>query len=128
MPRGQSNRFPEEDSLMADDRSADRIVGKTLRFNWDDGPTKGMSHEHVFNADGSVDYRKVDDGAAMGKTTHEKKFGSVRVTDDVYVASYLAASGFTLTVVLNFADGTIAGFASNDKQWFPVKGTFETVE
>jgi hypothetical protein len=30
-------------------------------------------------------------------------------------------------VVLNFKDGGMVGFASNDKQWFPVKGTCETV-
>jgi hypothetical protein len=41
--------------------------------------------------------------------------------------SYLSGSGYTLTVVLNFKDGGMVGFASNDKQWFPVKGTCETV-
>jgi hypothetical protein len=50
------------------------------------------------------------------------------VSDDVHVVSYLAASGFTLTTVLNFADHTIVAFASNDKQWFPIKGTFEEVK
>jgi hypothetical protein len=28
-------------------------------------------------------------------------------------------------VVLNFDDHRLVGFASNDKQWFPVKGSFE---
>jgi hypothetical protein len=110
---------------MPDDRKPDPIVGKTIRFTWSDGPTKGEAHEHVFNADGSVDYHKV--GAEKGKSTHEKKYGAVKVADDVYLVSYLAASGFTLTVGLNFRDKTIAGFASNAKQWFPVKGTFETI-
>jgi len=50
-----------------------------------------------------------------------------RVTDQVYVVSYLAASGFTLTVAIDFGSGTIVGFASNDKQWSPVKGTYEVV-
>jgi phenolic acid decarboxylase len=110
---------------MPDDRKADAIVGKTIRFSWDDGPTKGETHEHVFNADGSVDYRKV--GSDKGKPTHEKKYGAVRVADKVYLVSYLGSAGYTLTVVLNFDDHRIAGFASNDKQWFPVKGTFEVM-
>jgi phenolic acid decarboxylase len=110
---------------MPDDRKSDRITGKKIRFSWDDGPTKGETHEHSFNADGSVDYQKVGAG---GKPTHEKKYGAVKVTDDVYIVSYLAASGYTLTVALNFDDHGIAGFASNDKQWFPVKGTFEEVK
>jgi phenolic acid decarboxylase len=106
----------------------DLLVGKKIRFTWDDGPTKGDTHEHVFNADGSVDYRKVGAESQKGKFTHEKKYAAVKVTDDVRVVSYLASSGFTLTVVLNYADNSIVGFASNDKQWFPVKGKFEEVE
>jgi len=112
---------------MADDRQTDRIQGKTINLSWDDGPTKGETHQHVFNADGSVDYRKLEDGKPGGKPTHEKKYGAVRVTDDVYVVSYLGSSGYTLTVVLNFHDGTTAGFASGAKEWFPVKGRFEVV-
>jgi len=112
---------------MPDERHADRIAGKTIRFTWDNGPTKGDTHEHVFHKDGSVEYRKVPD-APGGKSTREKRYAAARVTDDVHVVSYLAASGFTLTTVLNFADGAIVGFASNDKQWFPVKGTFAVVK
>ena len=110
---------------MPDEHRPDRIAGKKFRFTWDDGPTRGETHEHAFNADGSVDYRKVGDGAAQGKPTHEKKYGAARISDDVYLVSYLGSAGFTLTVALNFANHAIAGFASNDKQWFPVKGTFE---
>lgn len=113
---------------MPDDRLANRIAGKTLRFTWSDGPTKGDTHEHVFHPDGSVEYHKVSDSAQKGKPTREKKYAAVKVTGDVYAVSYLAASGFTLTTVLNFDDHTIVGFASNDKQWFPVKGTFEEVK
>jgi hypothetical protein len=51
----------------------------------------------------------------------------VQVNDDVVVVSYLGASGYTLTSVLNFRDHTVAGFASGAKEWFPVKGTFKVV-
>ena len=47
--------------------------------------------------------------------------------DDVYIMSYLAASGYTLTVALNFRDRTVAGFASSAKDWQPVRGTLEVV-
>jgi hypothetical protein len=49
------------------------------------------------------------------------------VTPEVYVVSYLAPSGFTLTVALNFATRELVGFASGQKQWYPVRGTFEMV-
>jgi hypothetical protein len=45
----------------------------------------------------------------------------------VYAVSYLAPSGFTLTVVLNFATHDLVGFASDKEHWYPVRGTFETV-
>ena len=112
---------------MDDVRKTHLVRGKTIRFTWTDGPTKGESHEHVFHPDGSVEYARLEDGKANGKYAKEKKYAAARVTDDVYLVSYLAASGFTLTVALNFAQHTLTGFASNDKQWFPCSGTFEVV-
>jgi len=103
----------------------DRVRGKTIRFTWTDGPTKGSAHEHVFHEDGSVDYHKV--GAGDGKPTREKQYAAERVSDEVYLVSYLASSGYTLTTALNFADQSITGFASGAKEWYPVKGTFEIV-
>jgi hypothetical protein len=44
------------------------------------------------------------------------------------VVSYLAGSGFTLTVVLNFRDRSVVGFASGAKDWFTVRGTLEVVK
>jgi hypothetical protein len=50
------------------------------------------------------------------------------VADDVYAVSYLSTSGYTLTVILNFRDHRMVGFASGAKDWHPVQGTFEVVE
>jgi phenolic acid decarboxylase len=110
---------------MDDVRGTNRVTGKTLRFTWTDGPTKGETHEHVFHPDGTVEYARLDGGQVKGNYTKEKRYAAVRITDDVYLVSYLAASGFTLTVALNFADRSLAGFASNDKQWFACNGRFE---
>ena len=112
---------------MDDVRSTDRVTGKTIRFAWTDGPTKGETHEHVFHPDGSVEYARLEGGKPKGNFTKEKRYAATRITDEVYLVSYLAASGFTLTVALDFAQGSLAGFASNDKQWFPCNGRFEVV-
>ncbi len=101
---------------MPDDRRDDRITGHTIRFSWNDGPTRGETHEHVFHADGSVEYHKL--GGKPGEATREKRYASARISDDVSVVSYLAA----------FRDHALVAFASNDKQWFPLKGTFEIVK
>jgi hypothetical protein len=43
----------------------------------------------------------------------------------VYAISYLAASGHTLTVVVNLRTGRVVGFASNEKTWSPLTGTLQ---
>jgi hypothetical protein len=67
------------------------------------------------------------DGPQKG-AKERPKYGALRVADDVYAVSYLAASGYTLTVVLNFHDHRMVGFASSAKDWHPLQGTFEVVK
>jgi hypothetical protein len=105
---------------------SDRIRGKTLRWTWTEGPVKGSSHEHVFNEDGTVQWSCVG-GPGKGHSAREKNYAAAKVTDDIHVVSYLASTGWTLTVVLNFQDSSMVGFASNGKDWSPCRGTFEVV-
>jgi MoaF N-terminal domain len=102
---------------MPDIPRAAPIRGSTIRFIWTEGPTKGKVHEHVFHQDGTVEY---------GSTGSERpQYAAFEVTKDVYAVSYLAPSGFTLTVVLDFATHEMVGVASSEDQWHPVRGTFE---
>ena len=112
---------------MGEPERASEIQGKTIRFVWADGPTAGKTHEHRFKPDGIVEYAPVENGAP-GKFTTEKSYAAFKAGKDVYLVSYLGSSGYTLTVALNFADGTLCGIASGAKEWFPVKGRFEVVE
>ena len=104
--------------------TVDSLIGRTVRWTFADGPVAGKTYEHTFNADGSVIYRSVE-GTKLGKPTHEKKCAADRIGDDVFAISYLAASGYTLTVILDFRDRRMVGFASNEKEWFRQQGTFE---
>jgi hypothetical protein len=104
---------------MADTPRAAAIRGTTMRWIWTEGPTKGNVHEHVFHEDGTVEW-----GAAGGE---RPPYAAFEVTREIYVVSYLAPSGFTLTVVLNFATHEMVGIASSKDQWHPVRGTFEVV-
>ena len=101
----------------------DSILGKTLRWTFTDGPTKGATFEHVFHDDGSVSWREA--GGKRGTETRAKKAVVVRISDDVQAVSYLSDSGYTLTLALNFSTGRMVGFASNEQRWYPVEGTFE---
>jgi hypothetical protein len=106
---------------------AEAIRGKTVRLTWTEGPTQGATHEHVFHQDGTVEWHDAG-GAEKGAAAKERPpYAAVEVADGVYAVSYLAASGYTLTVVLNFRDRKVVGFASSAKDWHPVRGSFEVV-
>jgi hypothetical protein len=119
----------------------DPVRGRTIRWKYDDGPVAGKSFEHIFGTDGIVvwterdgrsDTRKTSTNGkpkTEGRPTETKaKYEVAPVNEDVYAVSYLSASGWTLTSVLDFAVGTLVSFASNEKQLFLQRGTFEVEE
>ena len=109
-----------------------------MLFTWTEGPTTDKTYEHTFREDGTVEFRDVTDGEKSGgqrqpsaTTSPPKKpmeYGAMRVTDSVYLVSYLSTEGYMLTVALNFDDASMVGYASGAKEWYPVKGTFEVVD
>ena len=107
---------------------AAEIRGKTIRLTWTAGPTKGKTHEHVFHDDGTVEWRDAASPQKGASPTEKPEYAATRVADDIYAVSYLAASGYTLTAVLNFREHKVVGFASSSKDWHPVQGTFEVVK
>jgi len=104
------------------------LTGKSIRWTFEEGPVKGKTFEHVFDRDGGVTYTVLDANGKPGQPTHESRAGVEKIGDSVYAVSYLGSSGYTLTVVLNFADMSAISFASNGKDWFPARGSFEMVE
>ena len=110
------------------------IRGKTIQFRWTEGPTKGTTYEHVFHPDGTVEWRdtkppqSAEERQPRLSGPERPAYAAVAVADNVYIVSYLAPSGYTLTVVLNFQNQQLIGFASSAKEWFPVRGTFEVVK
>jgi hypothetical protein len=105
----------------------DSLRGKTLRWTFTDAPVAGTLFEHTFHDDGSVVWRILE-GQGKGASAQEKRYATMQVTEDVHTVSYLAASGHTLTVVLNLATGRMFGFGSNNKEWHAMTGTFEVVQ
>lgn len=102
----------------------DPLAGRTIKWTFDDGPMAGTSVEHSFNADGTVTWTFLD-GEYRGASKREKSYAAVKVSERTWAVSYLAASGHTLTVVLNLDDGRAYAFASNDKSWESMRGRFE---
>lgn len=121
---------------MSDIPRAAAIRGATMRFAWTDGPTKGKVYEHIFHDDGTVEWREVGGppakqadrpDSATPARPERVPYAAFEVTPEVYAVSYLASSGFTLTVVLNVSTGHLVGFASGSRAWYPLRGTCERV-
>jgi len=104
----------------------DELAGKSIKWTFADGPVPNSTFVHTFGEDGSVMWR-VEGGSEKAATGHEKQYAAVKVGETALGVSYLAASGYTLTVVLNMDNGQMVGFASNNKEWYPLKGTFEFI-
>ncbi len=110
------------------------LAGRTLRWKFNEGPTADTRYEHSFKADGTVTYRTIDDGKKPkeGGKDEEKKparkpaptrYASYEVAQGWHLMSYLSPdSGYTLSVLVNIPDGILHGFASNEKEWYPVTG------
>jgi len=113
---------------MAHEHRAAEIRGKTIRLTWTEGPTKGTTHEHVFHGDGTVEWHSTDEPQKDPSAKEKPEYAAMKVADGIYAVSYLAGSGYTLTVVLNFHNDKMVGFASGEKAWYPVRGTFDVVE
>ena len=120
---------------------SDPIRGKTIEWTYEDGPMAGKTFEHPCARAGTVTWREK---SAEGKnpkppTNGEQKtpkpgaeakakYEVASINDDVCAVSYLAASGFTLTSVLDFDSGAVVSFASNEKELIPQRGMFEVAE
>ena len=102
---------------------ADPMKGKTVRWTYHDGPMKGKGFEHQFRNDGTVAWK--EDGEHAPSANANAKYQFARVTDGIYVFSYLAGSGFTLTTVVDEKAGTVVSFASNEKELIVQHGSLE---
>lgn len=106
------------------------LSGRTFRFTFNDGPTSGKTYEHTFSPDGTVVFREVNgapQSAAPGEQQPGIKYASFKIGPNTHLVSYLSNHGYTLTVAMNLDNKELHGFASNDKEWHPVKGTVEVV-
>ena len=116
------------------------LEGKTFHFAFTDGPTAGTTYEHTFRKNGTVTWRGVDDGpkpktkttpkpkTAKRKPKPSTRYASFQIAPGIHLMSYLSEGGYTLTLSLNLWSGQMHGFASNDKEWFPVSGTVEEIQ
>lgn len=104
------------------------LAGRTFRWTFSDGPTANKTYEHVFNPDDTVVFKEVNgtpQAAAAGEKGPGIKYASFQIAPNTHLVSYLSNQGYTLTVAMNLDNKQLHGFASNDKEWYPLKGSVE---
>ncbi|MGH9805655.1 MAG: hypothetical protein ACRD9W_00050 [Terriglobia bacterium] len=122
-------------------RPGSRQDDSPLVVGW---PHEGYYTRTYFHRDGTVEWHAVKGNEGKpdvatgsekdagndqdGKQAERPSYAASKVTNEVCLVSYLSRSGYTLTVVLSFNDGSTVGVASNEKTWFPVRGRFEIVD
>ncbi|HWI20744.1 MAG TPA: hypothetical protein VNT81_23480 [Vicinamibacterales bacterium] len=84
----------------------------------------GKSFDHTFSRNGHVMFREV------GADPNEKpgvapQYQVASFGPDVHAVSYLSASGYTLTVILDYKSLKFVAFASNETSLTMQHGTFE---
>ena len=94
------------------------LQDKTLRFHFSSGVMKGKDFDHTFHKDGTVEW-----GPPGGKTSRNGNAAITRISDSVYVASYMSATGHTLTSTFDISTGKLVSFASDGKEWSKQEGT-----
>lgn len=88
----------------------------------------------AFHPDGTVTWSDADGakseqpGSSAASAKEKPQYAATGVSEQIYLVSYLAPSGSTLTVTLNYRDQQLAGFVSSAKDWHPVRGTFQVVK
>ncbi len=102
--------------------SMDSLRGATIRWTFVEPPVAGMKFEHTFREDGTLVWRVLE-GPGKGASREEKRYATMKIADGVHVVSYLAASGHTLSVVVDFNTGRVVGFGSDNTEWHPLTGT-----
>ena len=100
----------------------DSLRGATIRWMFVEPPVAGMTFEHTFREDGTLVWRVID-GPGKGTSREEKRYATMKIAEAVHVVSYLAASGHTLSVVVDFNTGRVVAFGSDNKEWHPMTGT-----
>ena len=68
------------------------IRGKTIQFRWTDGPTKGMTHEHIFHLDGTVEWHDAERRADRGGPSEKATYAAVPVADGAYLVCRIRAA------------------------------------
>lgn len=113
---------------MAEQKSP--LAGRIFRWIFAGGPTAGKTYEHTFNPDGTVIFKEIGGAAPSGGGggMPGAKYASFEIAPNIHLVSYLSSHGYTLTVAMNLASKKLHGFASNDKEWYPVEGTVEVVK
>lgn len=111
-------------SHVAETAPDDRFRGTMQRWTLTDGARRATVCDYEFCADWSLLWRVVA-GPRQGQVGRSRRFQVQQVRPDVYLITFAATPGATITAVVDFASGTLAGYASEADESRPFTGSLQ---
>jgi hypothetical protein len=100
------------------------VAGHTFEWHWEQGAFKGAAFQVSFLQDGQLQWQGIA-GGVVGKHDSEKQYQSTVISKDIQMISWLEKSGYAVTIILNFSNGSCQGIVSNTNEWYPLSGKFK---
>lgn len=115
--------------LTHSNETPETLIGRTIQWTFDDGPTAGTTYEHTFNEDGSVEFCAVgeDESGQPGEVVRVDECAVTPIAPGIFAISYLSPGGYCLTAILNCEDNVVTAFASSKGSWDQQSGSFEII-
>jgi len=109
------------------DKVEHAVAGHTFQWHWEQGAFKGAAYQVSFLQDGQLQWQGIA-GGVIGKHDTEKQYQSTAISKDIRMISWLEKSGYAITIILNYSDGSCQGIVSNNNEWYPLSGKFKQTD
>ena len=100
----------------------DRFRGTTQRWRFDSGPLSGVTRDHTFNEDWSLNWREPG-GSQQGAAGRARAFSVQPVRSQLFLLSFAIAPGETVTAAVDFASERFVGFQSGSEYRHAIGGS-----
>ncbi len=103
------------------------FFGKTIQHTWTEGAFAGGSFKNTYHSDNSVSLECVA-GVMKGTKAEQKNYSARVISKDLWLMSWLEESGYSVSIVFDFANKKVTGTISKPAgEFYPVSGTIDII-
>lgn len=103
------------------------FFGKTIQHTWTEGAFSGGSFKNTYHSNNSVSLECVA-GVMKGTKAEQKNYSARFISKDLWLMSWLEDSGYSVSIVFDFANKKVTGTISKPAgEFYPVSGTIDII-